>query len=63
FGIREPEQAAKIARIADAAVVGSVLIDLLAGHLDARGRAGPGLVPAVHAKVRALAEAVRAAAP
>ena len=44
FGIREPAQAAEIARIADAAVVGSALIDLLAGHLDARGprRAGTG---------------------
>ena len=61
FGIREPEQAAEIARIADAAVVGSALVDLLAGHLDAQGRATPGLVPAVHAKVRALAEAVRGA--
>ena len=30
-----------------------------AGHLDADGRAAAGLVPAVHAKVRALAEAVR----
>ena len=62
FGIREPEQAAEIARIADAAVVGSALVDLLAGHLDARGPRRPGLVPAVHAKVRALAEAVRQAA-
>jgi tryptophan synthase alpha chain len=62
FGIREPEQAAEIARIADAAVVGSALIDLLAGHLDARGRAAPGLIPAVHAKVRALAQAVKQAA-
>ena len=39
FGIREPEQAAEIARIADAAVVGSALIDLLARNLDAQGRA------------------------
>jgi tryptophan synthase alpha chain len=61
FGIREPEQAAEIARIADAAVVGSALIDLLAAHLDEHGRAGPELVPALHAKVRALATAVREA--
>jgi tryptophan synthase alpha chain len=59
FGIREPEQAAGIARIADAAVVGSALVDLLATHLDGQGRARPELVPAVHAKVRALAAAVR----
>ena len=45
FGIREPAQAAEIARIADAAVVGSALVDLLARHLDADGRAAPALVP------------------
>jgi tryptophan synthase alpha chain len=61
FGIREPAGAAEIARVADAVVVGSALIDLLAGHLDGDGRATPGLVPAVHARVRALAEAVRGA--
>ena len=44
FGIREPEQAAEIARIADAAVVGSALVDLLARNLDGAGPgdAGPG---------------------
>ncbi len=59
FGIREPEQAAEIAAVADAAVVGSALVDLVARHLDEAGRASATLVPAVHAKVRALAEAVR----
>ena len=44
FGIREPAQAAEIARIADAAVVGSALVDLVARNLDAEGRAGAGLV-------------------
>jgi tryptophan synthase alpha chain len=61
FGIREPAGAAEIARVADAVVVGSALIDLLARHLDGDGRATPGLVPAVHGRVRALAEAVRGA--
>lgn len=61
FGIREPAQAAEIARIADAAVVGSALVDLVAKNLDGDGRATPALVLAVHAKVRALAEAVRTA--
>jgi tryptophan synthase alpha chain len=61
FGIREPEQAAAVARVADAAVVGSALVDLVAGHLDEDGHARPGLVEAVHAKVRALSEAVRSA--
>jgi tryptophan synthase alpha chain len=56
FGIREPAQAAAIARVADAAVVGSALVDIVAA------RAGAGdLVASVHAKVSALATAVRAA--
>lgn len=61
FGIRTPEQAAAIARNADAAVVGSALVDLVAAHLDAQGRAKPGLVEAVHSLVRDLAAGVRGA--
>ena len=61
FGIREPAQAAEVALAADAAVVGSALVDTVRGHLDAQGRATPGLAGAVHAKVRTLAAAVRGA--
>ena len=61
FGIREPEQAAEIALHADAAVVGSALVDLVAANLDRRGKANDGLVDAVHGKVKALAQAVRGA--
>lgn len=61
FGIREPAQAAEVARGADAAVVGSALVDVVRDHLDEEGRASPGLAEAVHEKVRALAAAVRAA--
>ena len=61
FGIREPAQAAAIARVADAAVVGSALVELVAGNLDGDGRARPGLAAAVHERVRALASAVREA--
>jgi tryptophan synthase alpha chain len=61
FGIRSPEQAAAIARAADAAVVGSALVDRIAGALDARGRAGAGLAEAVLGPVAALAEGVRGA--
>lgn len=57
FGIREPAQAAAIARLADAAVVGSALVDEVA-RLSRAGHAA-GLPAAVQAKVRALAEAVR----
>jgi tryptophan synthase alpha chain len=59
FGIREPAQAAAIARHADAAVVGSALVELVAGNLDGDGRATPALVAAVMRKVRALADGVR----
>jgi tryptophan synthase alpha chain len=61
FGIRTPEQAAEVARVADAAVVGSALIDQIARSLDGDGRAGRDLVRAVHDQVRALAEGVRGA--
>jgi tryptophan synthase alpha chain len=61
FGIRTPEQAAAVARAADAAVVGSALVQRLALNLNPDGRARPGLVEAVLADVRALATAVREA--
>jgi tryptophan synthase alpha chain len=59
FGIREPEQAAGIARLADAAVVGSALVDEIARHA-AQGDVA-GLPAAVHTKVADLAQAVRRA--
>jgi tryptophan synthase alpha chain len=61
FGIRTPAQAAAVARAADAAVVGSSLVQRLALNLDPDGRAQPGLVKAVLADVRALAAGVREA--
>jgi tryptophan synthase alpha chain len=61
FGIKNPEQAAAVARAADAAVVGSSLVQRLALNLDPDGHAKPGLVDAVLADVRALAEGIRAA--
>ena len=61
FGIRTPEQAAEVARAADAAVVGTALVQRLAHNLNPDGRAQPGLVEAVLADVRALAEGVRGA--
>jgi tryptophan synthase alpha chain len=59
FGIRTPEQAAAAARLADAAVVASALIDTLAADLDEEGRARPGTVAKVLDQVRALAAGVR----
>ena len=61
FGIKNPAQAAEVAKAADAAVVGSAVVDRLALNLDAEGRAKPGLVAAVHADIRALAAGVRSA--
>ncbi len=59
FGIRTPEQAAEIASVADAAVVGSALVDRITANLDDNGKAGPGTVDAVLDLVRSLAEGVR----
>lgn len=59
FGIRTPAQAAEVAGVADAVVVGSALVDRVAVGLDDEGKAKPGLVDAVLSDVRALAEGVR----
>jgi tryptophan synthase alpha chain len=59
FGIRTPEQAADIATLADAAVVGSALVATIAEHLDQGGHAKPSLVPSVLALVERLASGVR----
>ena len=57
FGIRTPEQAAEVARVADAAVVGSALVDRVAGALKNGGDAGE----AVLSLVADLAKGVREA--
>jgi tryptophan synthase alpha chain len=55
FGVREPEQAAAIARVADAVVVGSAFCDIV-------GASKPADAPAaVAAKVKQLSDAVRGA--
>ncbi|MHA1599024.1 MAG: tryptophan synthase subunit alpha [Alphaproteobacteria bacterium] len=46
FGINTPEQVAAISDIADAAVVGSALVNVIADHVDDDGTAKPGLVNA-----------------
>jgi tryptophan synthase alpha chain len=61
FGIKTPDQAAAVARVADAAVVGTALVRRLAANLDAGGRAGPKLVDAVLGDVAALVVGGRAA--
>lgn len=61
FGIRNPGQAASVAQVADAAVVGSALVDRIRLNLDADGRAGPGLVADLGGMTRELADAVHQA--
>jgi len=61
FGIRSPQQAAAVAGAADAAVVGTSLVQRLALNLDPDGRANPDLIDAVLTDVRALAAGVRGA--
>jgi tryptophan synthase alpha chain len=61
FGIKTPDQAEAVARFADAAVVGTALVQRIAAHLGETGRPGAKLVDAVLADVAALAAGVRAA--
>jgi tryptophan synthase alpha chain len=55
FGIRTPERAAEVARVADAAVVGTALVDALAGEIALKRDP----VPKVLALASAMAQAVR----
>lgn len=61
FGITTPEAAAAVARVADAAVVGSAIVRQVELNLDADGKATAALVPNVLDFVRALAQGVRTA--
>ena len=63
FGIRNPEQAAAIARFADAAVVGSALVDRVAQKLDAHGKPAADTAEHVLEFVRKLAGGIRSARP
>jgi len=62
FGIKTPDQAGAVAATADAAVVGSAIVQTIAENLDADGKATPELVTNVLALSRALADGVHAAA-
>jgi tryptophan synthase alpha chain len=58
FGISTPDQAAAIARVADAAVVGSALVERVREGLDDDGRPGPDLVADTLGMVADLAAGV-----
>ena len=62
FGITTPEQAAEVATVADAAVVGSALVEQVRRGLDDEGRAKPELVDGVLKSVGALAGGIRGGA-
>ena len=61
FGIKTPAMAAEIARIADAAVVGSALVQIVADSLDADGRPTQDTSAKALRFVRQLADGVRGA--
>ena len=61
FGIKTPEQAAEIAKVADAAVVGSAIVDAVKAGLDEEGHARDGLAATVLGLVAELADGVRGA--
>jgi len=60
FGIRTPEQVAEVASVADAAVVGSAIVDRIADAHKILGRAAETVVEDALAFVRELAAGVRA---
>jgi tryptophan synthase alpha chain len=59
FGIKTPEQAAMVARHADAAVVGSAIVDQVKAGIDADGKPKDTLVAGVLDFVKSLASGVR----
>jgi tryptophan synthase alpha chain len=61
FGVRNPEQAAAIARAADGVVVGSALVNALKATLDSDDKATPATPNAVTDLVAGLARGVRTA--
>jgi tryptophan synthase alpha chain len=61
FGVRTADQAAAIARGADAVVVGSALVEVIKGSLDTSGKATASTTSAVSELVKQLAAGVRSA--
>ncbi len=59
FGIRTPEAVGAVAAVANAAVVGSAIVERIVAGLDGEGRPTPGLAGKVLDYVRELAAGVR----
>jgi tryptophan synthase alpha chain len=62
FGIKTPDDAARIGAVADGVVVGSALVDVIAGSLDEDGKATDMTIKAVTEMTAQLAGGVRRAA-
>ena len=60
FGIKTPAQVAEVGKVADAAVVGSALVDIIEANLDDNGNAKAGLVDKALEFVAELAKGVEA---
>ncbi len=63
FGIKTPEQAADVAAIAEAAVVGSALVNIISENIDLNNVPSTGLVTELLSAVRSLADSIRNARP
>ena len=61
FGIRTADQAEAIASVADGAVIGSALVDIIADSLDAQGRKTPETVVKTLKKAKELADGIKRA--
>jgi tryptophan synthase alpha chain len=61
FGISTPERAAAVAKVADAAVVGSAIVNRITAEIGADGKPGPRAAAAALELVQSLAAGVRAA--
>lgn len=61
FGIKTPDQAADIARIADGAIIGSAVVNTIKASLDGDGKATDATVSDTLRFVKTLADGVRAA--
>lgn len=59
FGVRTPENVRAVASVANAAVVGSAIVERVVAGLDATGRAEPALAASVLDYVRELAAGLR----
>jgi len=59
FGIRTPKQAADVAAVADAAVVGTAIVEKISSSIDGDGQAAPDLVQRTLSFVAELGRAIR----